>query len=161
MPSTARVAIVTGASQGLGASIALRLADDGLDVAVNDIESKSDQLQKIVAQIQAKGRRALAVPGDVSRDADVQAMVAKVVEKLGGLDVVRGSSQLLELSLSGRWIDALVNRWSPMQGSQSSNQSLTVSDYTSSGDGRSYLVVSCLQLNRINGTASCQLTCEA
>ncbi|KAI0945635.1 hypothetical protein AcW1_001811 [Taiwanofungus camphoratus] len=88
MPSTARVAIVTGASQGLGASIALRLADDGLDVAVNDIESKSDQLQEIVAQIQAKGRRALAVPADVSRDADVQAMVAKVVEKLGGLDVM-------------------------------------------------------------------------
>lgn len=89
--TSTRVAIVTGAAQGLGASIALRLADDGLDVAVNDIGSKSDQLQQIVAQIQAKGRRALAVPADVSRDVDVQAMVAKVVEELGGLDVVRGS----------------------------------------------------------------------
>ncbi|KAI0945020.1 hypothetical protein AcV7_001666 [Taiwanofungus camphoratus] len=86
--TSTRVAIVTGAAQGLGASIALRLADDGLDVAVNDIGSKSDQLQQIVAQIQAKGRRALAVPADVSRDVDVQAMVAKVVEELGGLDVM-------------------------------------------------------------------------
>lgn len=89
--STTRVAIVTGAAQGLGANIALRLADDGLDVAVNDIGSKGSQLEEIVAQIKAKGRRAISVPADVSSDADVQAMVAKVVKELGGLDVVRGS----------------------------------------------------------------------
>ncbi|KAH9913103.1 uncharacterized protein B0H18DRAFT_1088201 [Fomitopsis serialis] len=79
-PST-RVAIVTGAAQGIGLSIALRLADDGLDVAVNDI---------VVSLIRAKGGRSLALPGDVSNEDDVKAMTAKVVEELGGIDVVRG-----------------------------------------------------------------------
>ncbi|KZT00678.1 NAD(P)-binding protein [Laetiporus sulphureus 93-53] len=83
-----RVAVVTGAAQGIGLSIALRLADDGLDVAVNDIAAKSDQLQDVVAQIQAKGRRALSVPGDVSREDDVRNMIAVVVGELGGLDVM-------------------------------------------------------------------------
>ncbi|KAI0938464.1 hypothetical protein AcW1_001809 [Taiwanofungus camphoratus] len=94
--STTRVAIVTGAAQGLGANIALRLADDGLDVAVNDIGSKGSQLEEIVAQIKAKGRRAISVPADVSSDADVQAMVAKVVKELGGLDVMVANAGIVQ-----------------------------------------------------------------
>lgn len=83
-----RVAIVTGAAQGIGLSIALRLADDGLDVAINDIPSKAGELREVVTQIQAKGRRCIAVPADVSQEEDVQGMVAQVVDQLGGLDVV-------------------------------------------------------------------------
>ncbi|KAI0929116.1 hypothetical protein AcV5_006468 [Taiwanofungus camphoratus] len=109
--STTRVAIVTGAAQGLGSSIALRLADDGLDVAVNDIGSKTDQLQQIVTQIQAKGRRALAVPADVSRDADVQAMVAKVVEGLGGLDVMVANAGIV---LFKSILDTQLEEWDRM-----------------------------------------------
>ncbi|KAL6300815.1 NAD-binding protein [Sparassis latifolia] len=85
---TARIAIVTGAAQGLGLDIALRLADDGLDVAVNDIESKSQQLAKVASDVQAKGRRALAVPADVSREEQVVGMIATVVKTLGGVDVM-------------------------------------------------------------------------
>lgn len=84
-----RIAIVTGAAQGIGYSIAVRLADDGLDVAVNDIPSKSEQLQKVVEEIAAKGRRSCAVPGDMSKEEDVKTMIDKVVQELGGLDVVR------------------------------------------------------------------------
>lgn len=86
--SPTRVAIVTGAAQGIGRAIALRLADDHLDVAVNDIASKTDQLQELVSQIQARGGRSLAVPADISNEDDVQKMIAKVVETFGGLDAV-------------------------------------------------------------------------
>lgn len=89
--SPTRVAIVTGAAQGIGKAIALRLADDGLDIAVNDISTKADQLASVVQQIQHKGRRAIIIPGDVSHEPDVIMMVKKTVSKLGGLDVVSGS----------------------------------------------------------------------
>ena len=89
MAETSRVAIVTGAAQGIGLSIALRLAEDGLDVAVNDIAQKTSKIDEVVAQIRAKGRRSLALPGDVSNEDDVEAMFARVVEELGGIDVVR------------------------------------------------------------------------
>lgn len=87
--TSSRVAIVTGAAQGIGLSIALRLADDGLDVAVNDITQKTSKIDEVVAQVRAKGRRSLALPGDVSNENDVKTMVARVVEEFGGIDVVR------------------------------------------------------------------------
>jgi len=83
-----RVAIVTGGSQGIGYSIVLRLADDGLDIAVNDIASKVGKIEEVVEEIKKKGRRAIAIPGDVSKEADVQAMIEKTVQELGSLDVM-------------------------------------------------------------------------
>ena len=88
MSDSTRVAFVSGAAQGIGQKIALRLADDGLDVAVNDIPSRKAELEELVSQIKAKGRRAIAVPGDVSVEEDVRNAVDKVVADLGGLDVV-------------------------------------------------------------------------
>lgn len=90
-----RVAVITGAAQGIGRSIALRLAEDGLDVAVNDLASKLNELTEVVSQIQARGGRALAVPGDVSLEGDVEAMVATVVQCLGGLDVMVANAGIL------------------------------------------------------------------
>lgn len=52
-----RVAIVTGAAQGIGRAIALRLADDGLDIAVSDLASQSALLETLAAGIRAKGRK--------------------------------------------------------------------------------------------------------
>ncbi|OCB84779.1 NAD-binding protein [Sanghuangporus baumii] len=66
-----RVAVVTGAAQGIGYVIAQKLADDGLDVAVNDITGKQSKLDSVVDELRRKGRRAIAVPGDVSSEADV------------------------------------------------------------------------------------------
>ncbi|KAH9948005.1 hypothetical protein B0H21DRAFT_287368 [Amylocystis lapponica] len=95
MSTETRVAIVTGAAQGLGEAIALRLADDGLDVAVNDLQAKNDLLQAIIANIRGKGRRAVAVAADVSSEEQVKGMVATVVDQLGGVNVMVANAGIL------------------------------------------------------------------
>ena len=92
MALTTKVALVTGAARGIGRAIALRLAHDGLDVAVND-KSSSHELDGLVREIQSKGRRSLAIPADVSQEPEVENTIRKVVQDLGGLDVV-GSSEM-------------------------------------------------------------------
>jgi NAD(P)-dependent dehydrogenase (short-subunit alcohol dehydrogenase family) len=86
-PTTTKVALVTGAARGIGRAIALRLAEDGFDVAVNDIPGTSE-LDGLVQEIQSKGRRSLSVPADISLEADVERIIQKVVQDLGSLDVV-------------------------------------------------------------------------
>ncbi|EGN97354.1 hypothetical protein SERLA73DRAFT_184031 [Serpula lacrymans var. lacrymans S7.3] len=86
--STTRIAVVTGAAQGLGRAIALRLADDGLDVVVADLASKSTQLDQIASEITAKGRKALSVITDVTDDEQVKNLVQQAVSVLGGIDVM-------------------------------------------------------------------------
>ena len=84
---TTRVALVTGAARGIGRAIALRLASDGLDVAVNDLPNTSE-LNDVVREIESKGRRSLAVPADVSLEEGVEKIIQQVVQNLGCLDVV-------------------------------------------------------------------------
>jgi NAD(P)-dependent dehydrogenase (short-subunit alcohol dehydrogenase family) len=85
---TVKVAIVTGAAQGIGRAISLRLAHDGLNVVVNDIPSKQEQLEKLVAEINATQQKGVYVVGDVSCEADVRKLVDAAVAEFGGLDVV-------------------------------------------------------------------------
>ncbi|KAJ6551120.1 NAD-binding protein [Mycena capillaripes] len=80
--------IIPRLAQGIGKSIALRLAEDGYDVAVNDIPSNSEKLDAVVAEVQAKGRKGAKCVADVSQDEQVKGMVEQVVEELGGLDVM-------------------------------------------------------------------------
>ncbi|KAA1467424.1 NAD(P)-binding protein [Dentipellis sp. KUC8613] len=89
------VALITGAAQGIGRAIALRLADDGFDVAVNDLGSKSFELERLVAEITEKGRKACAVPADVTQEDEVKKMVEDTVDRLGSLDVVSRYSDSL------------------------------------------------------------------
>jgi len=86
--STPRVAIITGATGNLGKAIALRLADDGLDIALNDIPSAADNLELLRKDIEAKGRRAFVFIGDVSEESAVEAMVLNVAANMGQLDVM-------------------------------------------------------------------------
>ncbi|KAE9401210.1 NAD-binding protein [Gymnopus androsaceus JB14] len=106
------VAFVTGASQGIGKAIAMRLASDGFKVALNDIPSKKDQLEAVAREIDAKhGHGSHVVPGDVSQEAEVEAMVKKATEALGGLDVMVANAGIIGpvkplVSISGdEWDD--------------------------------------------------------
>ena len=82
-----RVALVTGASRGIGRAIALRLADAGAAVGVN-YQSHAAQADEVVAAIRARGGKAIAVAADVSGSRSVIAMVRTVEESLGPIDVL-------------------------------------------------------------------------
>ena len=85
-----RVAIVTGASRGLGRSIALALAAAGADVAVASRSAK--ELAETAGAVEALGRRGLAVPTDVTVYAQVEALVERTAATLGRLDIVVNNS---------------------------------------------------------------------
>jgi 3-oxoacyl-[acyl-carrier protein] reductase len=81
------VALVTGGGTGIGRATSLALARRGAAVAVNYSRSRAEA-EETVAEITALGGHALAVQADVSRDAEVRAMVERVVAELGGLDLL-------------------------------------------------------------------------
>jgi len=85
-----RVTVFDVIGQGIGRAIALRLAKDGLHVALNDIPSKVDQLNAVSEEIRAvgPGRKSSVHTGDVSQEGDVKRMIEEVVEVYGGLDVM-------------------------------------------------------------------------
>ncbi|KAJ6581048.1 hypothetical protein B0H19DRAFT_930334 [Mycena capillaripes] len=83
-----RIACVTGAAQGIGRAIALRLAEDGCDVAVGDLPREMASLKQLVDEIQLKGRKAVAISVDVTKEAEVDDFVSSTVKDLGGLDIM-------------------------------------------------------------------------
>jgi 3-oxoacyl-[acyl-carrier protein] reductase len=82
-----RVALVTGGSRGIGAAIALALAEAGCAVAVNYRE-RAEDAEAVVAKIKAMGGRAIAVAADVSQSAVVTAMVERAANALGPIDIL-------------------------------------------------------------------------
>lgn len=82
-----QVAIITGASRGIGRAVALALAAEGAKVAVN-YASSSEAAQQVVAEIEAAGGSALAIPADVSKADQVDALLNTVMEKWGRVDVL-------------------------------------------------------------------------
>ncbi len=94
---TGKVAVVTGASKGIGAAIAKTLAAEGASVVVNYASSK-DGADKVVAAITAAGGKAVAVGGDVSKAADAEGIVNAAIASYGRLDILVNNSGVFEFS---------------------------------------------------------------
>ncbi|CAF3904567.1 unnamed protein product [Rotaria sp. Silwood2] len=92
-----RNALVTGAARGIGRAIALRLARDGFNVAVNDIEASSSDLQKVKQEIEEIGRKSITIIADVSIDKSVESMMEEVAQKLGSLDVMIANAGIAQV----------------------------------------------------------------
>ena len=92
-----KVAVVTGASKGIGAAIAKALAAEGASVVVNYASSKAGA-DKVVAAITAAGGKAVAVGGDVSKAVDAQGLIAAAIKNYGRLDILVNNSGVYEFS---------------------------------------------------------------
>jgi NAD(P)-dependent dehydrogenase (short-subunit alcohol dehydrogenase family) len=113
-------ALVTGAARGIGRGIAEVFADEGADVAVNDFENIS-KAEEVVRAITAKGRKAIAVKGDVAKRGDVEPMIDKAWKELGPIDILVNNAgietivpfleltdeqwtRLVDVNLRGAWL---------------------------------------------------------
>ncbi|BCF95788.1 3-ketoacyl-ACP reductase [Paraburkholderia sp. PGU19] len=102
----AQVAIVTGASRGIGAAIARRLASDGFAVVVNYAAS-SKEADTLVAELKAQGAAAIAVKADVSNADDVRRMFEATEQQLGKVDVLVNNAGILKTVPLAETSDAL------------------------------------------------------
>jgi glucose 1-dehydrogenase/3-oxoacyl-[acyl-carrier protein] reductase len=115
-----RVALVTGASRGIGRGIAEVFAEEGADVAINFVNAE-EQAEEVACLVRSKGRRAITVKGDVASRADVEAMIDKTWHELGLLDVLVNNAgietivpflelsdeqwtRLTDVNLRGEWL---------------------------------------------------------
>src|SRR5438477_12861247 len=90
-----KVAMVTGASKGIGAAIAKHLAAEGAAVVVNYASSKSSA-DKVVAEITSAGGKAVAVQADVARKADIERLFAETRKAFGPIDVLVNNAGVYE-----------------------------------------------------------------
>jgi 3-oxoacyl-[acyl-carrier protein] reductase len=92
-----KVAIVTGASKGIGASIAQHLAAEGAAVVINYASSR-EAAERVVAEIIGKGGKAIAVQANVAKQADVQRLFAEAKRAFGKLDVLVNNAGIYEFA---------------------------------------------------------------
>ncbi|MBC8001593.1 MAG: SDR family NAD(P)-dependent oxidoreductase, partial [Opitutaceae bacterium] len=95
-----KVALVTGASKGIGAAIAKLLAEEGAAVAVNYSSSKIDG-DKIVAEITAAGGKAVAIQANVSKPADIVRLIEETVAAFGRIDILVNNAGIYEFAPLG------------------------------------------------------------
>ncbi len=88
-----RVAIVTGAGRGIGRALALALAEAGADVAL--AARSTGEIEQVAAEVEERGRRALAVPTDVTQSTQVDGLVERVLDELGGLHILVNNSGVI------------------------------------------------------------------
>jgi len=92
-----KVAVVTGGSKGIGASIAKALADEGASVVVNYASSRRDA-ERVVAEIERHGGAAIAVQADVSRQADIERLFSETQKAFGRLDILVNNAGVYEFA---------------------------------------------------------------
>ncbi|KAF8911434.1 hypothetical protein CPB84DRAFT_1841930 [Gymnopilus junonius] len=98
-------ALVTGASRGIGRAIALRLAKDGYDVAINDLVSQQNELERLRAEIMELGKASSIFIANVSVEKEVESMISAVVDQMGTLDVPES-----KVSISASFLSQIKSR---------------------------------------------------
>ncbi|PYE22039.1 NAD(P)-dependent dehydrogenase (short-subunit alcohol dehydrogenase family) [Rhizobium sp. PP-F2F-G20b] len=93
-PLAGKRALVTGAARGIGAAIALKLAEDGADVAIT-YERSAEKAEALVAEIRVMGRKAIAIQADAASADAAKAAVERTVADLGGLDILVNNAGVL------------------------------------------------------------------
>ena len=83
-----RQAVVTGADSGIGRAAAIAYAREGADVALSYLPEEEDEARTVAALIEADGRKALLLPGDITHQAFCEQLVQRTVSELGGLDIL-------------------------------------------------------------------------
>ncbi len=129
MKLAGRNALVTGASLGIGRAIAIDLAREGANVAIN-FRSHRDQAEEVASQVEKLGRKALLLQADVSQQADVEDMVAQTASTFGSLDLFVSNAAysdrqlMVEADMEGfrRTID--VSMWGAFYGVRASAQQM-------------------------------------
>src|SRR5437879_4050892 len=94
---SSKVAIVTGASKGIGAAIAMELAAEGAAVVVNYASSK-EGAERVVAQIAAQGGKAVAVQANMTKPADIERLFAETKKAFGKLDILVNNAGIYEFA---------------------------------------------------------------
>lgn len=102
-----KVALVTGAGRDVGRAIALELAAQGAAVAVN-YQASAEAAERVVSEIAAAGGRALACRADIADLSETQAMVARIVEEFGSIDIVVNNAGVAERA---RFLDTTPEQW--------------------------------------------------
>jgi len=101
-----KVALIAGAGSGIGQGCALMFAREGADIAVNDIDLAA--AEKTVAAVEKLGRRAIALKADVAEADEVEAMVERTIDELGGVHILVNSAGV---SLGGSIIEQKIEDW--------------------------------------------------
>jgi NAD(P)-dependent dehydrogenase (short-subunit alcohol dehydrogenase family) len=83
-----RKALVTGGDSGIGRAAAIAFAREGADVAINYLQGEQSDAQEVIALIEAEGRKAFAIPGDLSDEKFARRLVREAHKRLGGLDIL-------------------------------------------------------------------------
>ena len=83
-----KAAIITGGDSGIGRAVALAFAREGADVLISYLEAEQQDAQETVRIVEASGRKAVAVPGDITQEAHCQQLVQRAVQELGHVDIL-------------------------------------------------------------------------
>ena len=102
-----KVALVTGASSGIGKAIAIEMAARGASVVVNYI-GKPDAANEVIRAIEQKDGKAIAIAGDVSKTEDVSNMISEAVTKLGQVDVLVNNAGI---EIESPFLETTVEQW--------------------------------------------------
>jgi 3-oxoacyl-[acyl-carrier protein] reductase len=100
-----KVAIVTGSARGIGRAIALKLAEVGADIVVNDIAAAAEALESTANEIRALNRKALAVTADVSSSPDVARLIETAASTMGRIDILVNNAGVTRDQLLMRMTD--------------------------------------------------------